>query len=63
MRKPFNTHLIVDDNGETRGIYRKLHLFDLDIPGKVRLMESEFSSSGNKVRFISCTYGWKFFKR
>lgn len=48
-RKPFNTHLIVDDNGETRGIYRKLHLFDLDIPGKVRLMESEFSSSGNKI--------------
>ncbi|VDN56412.1 unnamed protein product [Dracunculus medinensis] len=47
--KPFNTHLIIDNEGRTRGRYQKLHLFDLDIPGKVRLVESEFSSAGNKI--------------
>lgn len=29
--------------------YNKLHLFDLEIPGKVRLMESEFSKAGTEV--------------
>ncbi|EFO28251.2 hydrolase [Loa loa] len=55
LRKPFNTHLIIDDRGETRGVYRKLHLFDLDIPGKMRLVESEFSSHGNEIPKPICT--------
>ncbi|VDN05729.1 unnamed protein product [Thelazia callipaeda] len=54
-RKPFNTHIIVDDQGVTRGLYRKLHLFDIDIPGKVRLIESEFSSPGNEIPKPICT--------
>jgi predicted amidohydrolase len=48
-RKPLNTHLIIDNRGETRAAYSKLHLFDVDIPGRVRLMESEFSSAGDEV--------------
>lgn len=43
---PWNTHLVIDSNGETKARYHKLHLFDLEIPGKVRLMESEFSKAG-----------------
>ncbi|KAI1733160.1 carbon-nitrogen hydrolase domain-containing protein [Ditylenchus destructor] len=46
---PFNTHLIINEKGETAGSYQKLHLFDLDIPNKVRLMESEFSVHGKKL--------------
>ncbi|PIO67101.1 hydrolase, carbon-nitrogen family [Teladorsagia circumcincta] len=46
---PWNSHVIIDDQGETRALYNKLHLFDLEIPGKVRLMESEFSKSGSKM--------------
>ncbi|EFP02412.1 CRE-NFT-1 protein [Caenorhabditis remanei] len=46
---PWNTHLIIDSQGETRVEYKKLHLFDLEIPGKVRLMESEFSKAGNEM--------------
>lgn len=46
---PRNTHLVIDSNGVTRAAYHKLHLFDLEIPGKVRLMESEFSAAGNQV--------------
>ncbi|VDK79219.1 unnamed protein product [Litomosoides sigmodontis] len=55
LQKPFNTHLIIDDGGKTRGMYRKLHLFDIDIPGKVRLIESEFSSRGDEILKPVCT--------
>uniref|UniRef100_A0A1I7XR52 bis(5'-adenosyl)-triphosphatase n=1 Tax=Heterorhabditis bacteriophora TaxID=37862 RepID=A0A1I7XR52_HETBA len=47
--KPWNTHLIIDCEGNTRAEYKKLHLFDLEIPGKVRLLESEFSKAGTKM--------------
>uniref|UniRef100_A0AC35UA64 Bis(5'-adenosyl)-triphosphatase n=1 Tax=Rhabditophanes sp. KR3021 TaxID=114890 RepID=A0AC35UA64_9BILA len=47
--KPFNNHLIISDKGEIVGQYHKLHLFDLDIPGKVKLMESHFNSAGKKL--------------
>lgn len=30
--KVFNTHIIINDKGEVVGIYRKLHLFDVDTP-------------------------------
>ncbi|KAK6014290.1 hydrolase, carbon-nitrogen family [Ostertagia ostertagi] len=49
LSMPWNSHVIIDDEGETRALYNKLHLFDLEIPGKVRLMESEFSKSGTKM--------------
>ena len=32
--------------------HRKAHLFDIDIPGKIRFMESEVLSSGNKVTIV-----------
>ena len=50
---PRNTYLVIDSEGQTRAAYDKLHLFDLDLPGKVRLMESEFSSAGDKVYVTS----------
>uniref|UniRef100_A0A0N5BAD2 Nitrilase and fragile histidine triad fusion protein NitFhit n=1 Tax=Strongyloides papillosus TaxID=174720 RepID=A0A0N5BAD2_STREA len=46
---PFNNHCIIDNEGVTRGEYQKLHLFNLDIPGKVRLLESEFNSPGKTI--------------
>uniref|UniRef100_A0A915BA71 Nitrilase and fragile histidine triad fusion protein NitFhit n=1 Tax=Parascaris univalens TaxID=6257 RepID=A0A915BA71_PARUN len=47
--KPYNTHLIIDDKGVVRGKYQKLHLFDLDIHERVRVMESEFSTGGHEL--------------
>lgn len=46
---PLNSHIVIDSDGNTKARYDKLHLFDLDIPGKVRLMESEFSRGGDKL--------------
>ncbi|KIH62036.1 histidine triad domain protein [Ancylostoma duodenale] len=46
---PWNSHIVIDAEGKTRALYNKLHLFDLEIPGKVRLMESEFSKRGSQM--------------
>uniref|UniRef100_A0A914V4R6 Nitrilase and fragile histidine triad fusion protein NitFhit n=1 Tax=Plectus sambesii TaxID=2011161 RepID=A0A914V4R6_9BILA len=48
-KNPFNTHLIINNEGATVAKYRKLHLFDVNIPGKVRLMESDFSTAGDRL--------------
>uniref|UniRef100_A0A7E4VXA6 Nitrilase and fragile histidine triad fusion protein NitFhit n=1 Tax=Panagrellus redivivus TaxID=6233 RepID=A0A7E4VXA6_PANRE len=46
---PSNTHVIINSNGEIVSQYDKLHQFNIDIPGKVRLLEREFSSEGSKL--------------
>lgn len=40
---------MIDDRGATVGKYRKLHLFDVDIPNKFRIFESEFTTAGNRL--------------
>ena len=47
--KVFNTHLIIDSEGEIRGKYRKVHLFDTDVPGGVPLYESSYAMAGNTI--------------
>lgn len=47
--KILNAHVIVDDNGEIRSIYHKIHLFNLEIPNVVRLIESESYMAGQKL--------------
>ncbi|KAM3956256.1 LOW QUALITY PROTEIN: ntrilase and fragile histidine triad fusion protein NitFhit [Aphomia sociella] len=48
--KMFNTHIIINDKGDIVQTYRKLHLFDVEIPEKnVRLKESDFSNAGSHV--------------
>ena len=39
----------MDSSGQLAGVYRKLHLFNVDIPGKVRLAESDFTSAGSEL--------------
>lgn len=45
----YNTHVIVDDSGTVRCLYRKIHLFDVSIPGKVKLQESATTAPGDKL--------------
>ncbi len=39
--RAFNTSLLVDPDGAIRGVYRKIHLFDVDLPGQVTVRESD----------------------
>lgn len=47
-KRLFNAHIVLNDSGEIVSVYRKVHLFNLDIPG-TRLVESEFSQPGSAV--------------
>ncbi|XP_034203159.1 deaminated glutathione amidase, chloroplastic/cytosolic isoform X1 [Prunus dulcis] len=45
----FNTHVVVDDAGNIRSTYRKIHLFDVDIPGGRAYNEGSFTEPGKNV--------------
>lgn len=47
--KIYNTHVIIDNNGQINCFYHKVHLFDVSIPGKVNLKESKTTSPGKKL--------------
>jgi predicted amidohydrolase len=47
--KSYNTSLVIDGKGEIRGIYRKMHLFDVDLPGQVTVCESDSRVPGAEV--------------
>ena len=43
--KIFNTHVIINSQGELAGVYRKLHLFDVDTP-EFKFRESKIVEAG-----------------
>ncbi|KAF2206085.1 nitrilase family protein-like protein [Delitschia confertaspora ATCC 74209] len=47
--KLYNTSLSFSPSGDLVCTHRKIHLFDIDIPGKIRFKESEVLSPGNKI--------------
>lgn len=47
--KSNNAHIVVNSSGEIASVYRKVHLFNLEIPGVIRLKESEFSVAGDRI--------------
>ncbi|TFK93166.1 carbon-nitrogen hydrolase [Polyporus arcularius HHB13444] len=47
--KLYNTATAYNPKGELVAIHRKVHLFDIDIPGKIKFKESETLSPGNSV--------------
>ena len=48
----YNTSLVFSPTGALIGTHRKTHLFDIDIPGKIRFKESEVLSPGDKLTMI-----------
>jgi len=51
-KKYYNTSLIFSPEGKLLEAHRKVHLFDIDIPGKISFHESEVLSPGNKVTLV-----------
>ncbi|EON95600.1 putative nitrilase family protein [Phaeoacremonium minimum UCRPA7] len=48
----YNTSLIFGPDGSLLATHRKVHLFDIDIPGKIKFKESDVLSPGNKVTIV-----------
>jgi predicted amidohydrolase len=44
-----NTLIVYNPDGQRQAIYRKLHLFDLSIPGEIEFLESRTVRAGNDV--------------
>src|SRR5262245_33733129 len=42
----YNTSLVFDRLGVLAGAYRKIHLFDVEIPGRVAMRESSWFAAG-----------------
>jgi len=51
-KKWYNTNLTFAPNGELLASHRKVHLFDIDIPGKIKFRESDVLSPGNKITIV-----------
>lgn len=48
----YNTAFVFSPSGELLATHRKTHLFDIDIPGKIKFIESDVLSAGNKVTIV-----------
>jgi len=47
--RPFNTCLVFGPDGRRLAAYRKIHLFDIDLPGRVTVQESASRGRGEDV--------------
>ncbi|CAD5116398.1 DgyrCDS5291 [Dimorphilus gyrociliatus] len=48
-KRTSNCHVIINSDGDIVSTYHKVHLFDLDIPGKIKLKETNFTVPGEKL--------------
>ncbi len=53
----YNTTYVFSSEGELLGKHRKVHLFDIDIPGEITFKESEVLSRGEEITVVDSPYG------
>lgn len=56
-KKLFNSHVLLDNMGDIRSCYRKIHLFDVDVPGGPVLKESKFTAPGSDMVVVDSPAG------
>ncbi|KAL3523741.1 hypothetical protein ACH5RR_016575 [Cinchona calisaya] len=52
-----NAHVLIDDSGNIRSVCRKMHLFDVDVPGSAVYRESSFTEAGNEIVAVDSPFG------
>lgn len=55
--KSYNTSYVVFPDGELSRRYRKIHLFDIDIPGVSTHKESDFFEAGSTLETVELPFG------
>ncbi len=55
--RSYNTSVLVNPEGDILAQYRKIHLFDVDIPGQVRVKESDTKKPGQAIVTANTTLG------
>ncbi len=55
--RAYNTSLLINPQGALLAQYRKIHLFDVDIPGQVSIRESDSMKPGEEVIAASTPLG------
>src|SRR5271170_4637353 len=53
----YNTSVLIGPDGARIAVYRKIHLFDVDLPGRVTVRESDAKLAGNDVVTASTALG------
>jgi len=53
----YNTSTLLGPDGSLLGVYRKIHLFDVDLPGRVTIRESDAKLPGAQVVSVSTAIG------
>jgi len=54
--KVYNTCTVYTPQGELIAIHRKIHLFDIDIPGKIKFKESETLTGGANMNYFDTEF-------
>lgn len=55
--KLFNACVVFDAAGAVAGIHRKVHLFDIDVPGKITFRESDTLTRGDAITVVDTPFG------
>ena len=55
--KVYNTSFSFDREGNVIGKHRKIHLFDIDVKGGIRFIESETLTPGDRTTIIETEFG------
>ncbi len=55
-QKIYNTSFVFNKKGKIVGSHRKMHLFDINVPNKIKFIESDTLSPGNEFNVINMDY-------
>jgi len=57
QEKTYNTSVMLGPDGARMGVYRKIHLFDIDLVGRVTVKESASRLAGDEVVCVATSLG------
>lgn len=57
VERLYNTCLVINPSGTIVGKHRKVHLFDIDVPGRITFKESDSLSAGEQVTVVQTPWG------